>query len=322
MIHVSVIVPIHNAGKYLNDCLNALHEQTMQEMEFVLVLDCPTDGSDVVAKRYAQSDSRFVIVENDMNLHIGPSRNKGIDKAKGTYLAFCDHDDIMEPDMYQLLYNEAVSYHADIVISRPAIMQQGQKIPWEINATTKPQILSDLLSSGGSKQNISHLCNIHNVLYRAILIQEHAIRFVNTKTNTPEDVFFNIETIYAAQTVYIFPQALYYHRIIEDSAGHQSQYLSWRNRFNGLQYIYDWLISRRLYDSMQTDFSLMVQKKISDGLLSIIVHKGSYEEFQTAYRQARHYPFTQTAFRNYRDEQPRPLIKKIIRRILAFCLAL
>lgn len=322
MINVSVIVPIYNAGEYLNDCLDALHAQTMQEMEFILILDRPTDGSDLVAKRYAQTDHRFVIVENDTNLHIGQSRNKGIELAKGTYLAFCDHDDIMEPHMYETLYAQALAHHADIVISQPAIMQQERKILWDIDASTKDRILSDLLSSGGTQQNISHLCNIHNVLYRADLIQEHAIRFVDTRTTTPEDVFFNIETVYAAKTIHLLPQALYYHRILEQSTGHQSQYLGWTYRFNGLQYMYNWLVQNRLYTAMQSDFSLMVQKKISDGLLSIIVHHGGWKQFLTAYRQARNYPFTRTAFRTYRDEQPRTFGKRTIRRLLAFCLAL
>lgn len=321
-MNVSVIVPIYNAGKYLNDCLDALHAQTMQEMEFLLVLDCPTDGSDEVAKRYAQMDTRFVLVENDTNLHIGNSRNKGIELAQGEYIAFCDHDDIMEPDMYQTLYSQALANDADIVISQPAVIQNNQKHVWETTASEKDQILSDLLSSGGTAQNISRFCNIHNVLYRAALIKKHAICFVNTKTTTPEDVFFNIETIHAAQTLRLVPQPLYYHRIIEESTGHQTLYLGWKCRFNGLNYMYNWLLHNRLFESKQMDFYLMAQKKISDGLISIIVHRGGWHEFFTAYRQAKHYPFTKAAFKNYRDHQPRPLTKRIFRRLLAYSLAL
>ena len=326
MINVSVIVPIHNAGKYLSECLDALHAQTLQEMEIILVRDCPTDGSDQVAKRYARTDKRFIIIENATNLHIGNSRNKGISVAKGEYIAFCDHDDIMEPEMYQALYSQALISKADIVISQPAILQNGTKQIWDIpcyeETSKKEHILADLLSSGGTKQNISHFCNIHNVLYRTSLMKEHAIQFVDTKTTNPEDVFFNIENIYSAKQVIISNQPLYYHRIIDESTGHQTQYLGWKNRFRGLEYMYQWIVTHHLYSSMQCDFYLMVQKKISDGLISIIIHRKGWKEFQTAYRQARQYPFTKAAFKNYRDEQQRPLTKKIIRRLLAYSLAL
>ena len=50
-IRVSVIIPVYNAGEYLRPCLEALMAQTLQEMEFIFVLDCPTDGSDVLVKK-------------------------------------------------------------------------------------------------------------------------------------------------------------------------------------------------------------------------------------------------------------------------------
>ena len=119
-IRVSVIIPVYNAGEYLRPCLEALMAQTLQEMEFIFVLDCPTDGSDVLVKQYAQKDKRFVVIENEENLHIGLSRNRGIEAARGEYIAFCDHDDVMRPEMYQELYDFAASQSYDIVMSIPA----------------------------------------------------------------------------------------------------------------------------------------------------------------------------------------------------------
>ena len=83
IIKVSVIVPVYNAGVHLKKCLGSLSSQTLKEMEIILVLDCPTDGSDKVAEEFAQRDSRFRILRNSENLHIGNSRNEGLKVAKG-----------------------------------------------------------------------------------------------------------------------------------------------------------------------------------------------------------------------------------------------
>ena len=101
LIKVSVIVPIYNAGENLVRCLDTIVNQTLKDIEIILVLDCPTDGSDVIAKNFAQQDSRIIILENTTNLHIGESRNRGIEIAKGEYLHFSDHDDYRELDMLE-----------------------------------------------------------------------------------------------------------------------------------------------------------------------------------------------------------------------------
>ena len=117
MPKVSVIVTIYNAGKYLACCLDSLIYQTLEDIEIILVLDCPSDGSDVLAKSYATNDNRIVIVENKVNLHIGESRNEGLKIAQGEYVTFMDHDDFCKPFMLEVLYNKANSINADAVFS-------------------------------------------------------------------------------------------------------------------------------------------------------------------------------------------------------------
>ena len=114
---VSIIVPVYNAGRHLKRCLDSLVEQTLQEIEIILVLDVPTDGSDKVAEDYAQRDDRIKLVYNKLNLHIGFSRNEGLKVAQGEYIGFTDHDDHCESDMFEQLYNKAKNKNADIVVS-------------------------------------------------------------------------------------------------------------------------------------------------------------------------------------------------------------
>ena len=114
---VSIIVPIYNAGKFLEKCLDTLVNQTLKDIEIILVLDCPTDGSDRIAREYAEKDPRIRLIVNEQNLNIGLSRNEGLKIARGEYIGFSDHDDWRELDMYEKLYQKAREDQADIAIS-------------------------------------------------------------------------------------------------------------------------------------------------------------------------------------------------------------
>ena len=113
MVKVSVIVPIYNSEKYLKKCIDSLVSQTLDDMEFILINDGSTDGSDEIIKSY--NDSRIKYFKRT-NHGIGATRNFGIDKANGDFIGFLDSDDYVEPDMYLKMYNECVNKNLDIVI--------------------------------------------------------------------------------------------------------------------------------------------------------------------------------------------------------------
>ena len=114
---VSIIVPVYNAGSYFSKLLDSLTGQTLKEIEIILVLDCPTDGSDRVAEEYAARDGRIVLVRNRENLHVGFSRNEGLKIARGEYIGFCDHDDWVEPEMFEKMYHQGKETGAEVVVA-------------------------------------------------------------------------------------------------------------------------------------------------------------------------------------------------------------
>ena len=72
---ISVIIPVYNAGIYLPERIESILNQTLKDIEIIIVLDCPTDGSDKVAESYSRKDERIKLIYNPANLHIGLSRN-------------------------------------------------------------------------------------------------------------------------------------------------------------------------------------------------------------------------------------------------------
>ena len=106
---VSVVLPVYNVEPYIGRCIESLRAQTLGDIELIFVDDCGTDGSMAAVEAWAARDSRVRILRNEENLGQGPSRNRGIEAARGDYLAFFDPDDYATPDFFELLYAAATS---------------------------------------------------------------------------------------------------------------------------------------------------------------------------------------------------------------------
>lgn len=113
MYKISVIVPAYNIAQYLPRCLDSILNQTHKNLEIIVISDGSTDETNDIIIDYAQKDSRIVPVFK-ANSGVSSTRNKGLDIASGDYIGFVDGDDYIEPDMYELLINNAIEYNADI----------------------------------------------------------------------------------------------------------------------------------------------------------------------------------------------------------------
>ncbi|HFI2446415.1 TPA: glycosyltransferase family 2 protein [Streptococcus suis] len=100
---ISVIIPVYNAEKYLQRCIDSLLSQTYSNIEFIFVDDCSTDRSLEILKNNAHRDNRVKIVEQNENGGASISRNVGLFLAKGEFIGFVDSDDFVEPTMYENL---------------------------------------------------------------------------------------------------------------------------------------------------------------------------------------------------------------------------
>ena len=86
-IKVSVVLPVYNVEQYIGKCIESLKLQTLKELEFIFVDDKSQDGSIKIVESAAREDQRICILYNDENIGAGPSRNHGIEMARGEYLS-------------------------------------------------------------------------------------------------------------------------------------------------------------------------------------------------------------------------------------------
>lgn len=190
MIDISIIVPIYNAEKYLNKCIESLINQTKKELEFILINDGSTDNSEKIIKKY--KDKRIKYFKNE-NQGIGKTRNFGIEKARGKYIMFVDSDDYIDKNMAKLMFDKAFSNSLDMVVCDyyKVINNENieEKLPSFKPTTLKnsPNLLGDINLSPWNK------------IYKTSLIKDNNIKFVENLKY--EDAPFVIEALDKANKV-------------------------------------------------------------------------------------------------------------------------
>ena len=112
---ISVIVAVYNTEKYVEKCLNALLNQTYQNLEIIVVEDGSTDNSKEVLKKYADN-KKIKIIYNKKNSGLSYSRNVGLENATGDYIGYIDSDDYVDLDYYEKLMHAIIDNKADIAI--------------------------------------------------------------------------------------------------------------------------------------------------------------------------------------------------------------
>lgn len=115
MVKISVIVPVYNTQKYLNECLNSLINQTFQDIEIICINDGSTDDSLEVLNEFSKKDNRIKIV-TQKNSGLSASRNHGIELSKGEYIYFIDSDDYIELNTLKELYDISIENSCDLII--------------------------------------------------------------------------------------------------------------------------------------------------------------------------------------------------------------
>lgn len=110
---ISVIIPAYNTGKYIKRCLKSITNQTYTKLEIIVVNDGSTDNTASIVTEMIKTDSRIVLI-NQENAGVTFARNTGINAANGEFIGFVDSDDEIEPEMYEILYNNAIEHDADI----------------------------------------------------------------------------------------------------------------------------------------------------------------------------------------------------------------
>ena len=132
---ISIIIPVFNAENTIENCINSILNQTYSNFEIIIIDDGSHDGSLIKCKNVSKNDSRIKVFSIE-NAGVSNARNYGIKKSRGKYIGFIDSDDIIDMDMYEILYNNIVHSNSDISICGYSIVYNNGKIE-KRNGTNK-----------------------------------------------------------------------------------------------------------------------------------------------------------------------------------------
>ncbi|OZG65393.1 glycosyl transferase [Bifidobacterium hapali] len=208
MTFVSVLVPVYNVEKYVDECLRSIQNQTFVDFEVVIVNDGSTDKSKEICEKYVSSDKRFHLYSQS-NMGLASARNTSLRYARSEYVAFVDSDDYIDPDYLFKLVEVINKYKVDISICNKILSFDSGKRIVESNTFFSNKVItpSEALRALNSWQSFNTA--VWGKLFKRSLFD--GISFPAGKLS--EDAYVIFELFGKAKNgVYFRPDALYYYR--------------------------------------------------------------------------------------------------------------
>ncbi len=202
---VSIIVPVYNAGEYIQRCMHYLVMQSVKDIEIIVVNDGSTDNSMEYVQKLSKIDKRIKIINQENKLQ-GSARNNGLNHAKGEYIGFCDADDFVDYEYYETLYNTAKKYNSDIALAEYVRVGTNKFKP-RLNIDLEAVYENIIDKINICKQNKNECPT--NKIYRTDFLRKNHILF--PEAMYCEDKLFSIKAVYYADKISTAPNVRYYY---------------------------------------------------------------------------------------------------------------
>lgn len=211
-ILISILVPVYNTSKYLDECIESILNQNIKDIEIICINDGSTDNSLDILNKYAKKDSRIIIIDKD-NTGYGNSMNLGLKKAKGEFIGIVESDDFVSREMFEKLYTSAHDQDVDIVKSNYYSYK---------NEKSKEFTFTEVLEK--CKYNIpfnplenKEIFNVQGCIWSAIYNREFLLKnniwFNETPGASYQDISFNIKVWSCSKKVLLLKEAYLNYRI-------------------------------------------------------------------------------------------------------------
>lgn len=147
MIKVSVIIPVYNVEEYIEKCIKSIINQSLKEIEIILINDGSPDNSQNIIDLYQKKDNRIISIIKK-NGGQGSARNEGLRIARGEYIVFVDSDDWIDEKMLEVLYNKAKQDNCDIVVSNAYKVYGNRKVKYDMIMTSGENDIDTYMLNG------------------------------------------------------------------------------------------------------------------------------------------------------------------------------
>ncbi|MGG4411267.1 glycosyltransferase family 2 protein [Niallia taxi] len=205
---VSVIVPLYNVIDLIEETIESLLKQTLTEIEYIFIDDESSDGTYERALDYEQKHLHIKVIRQASNSGVSAARNRGIKEATGDYVFFMDSDDLLLENSLEILYNAAITNHADLVTGVHAAYTDGVVTPADM-FTQFPRLQMEGEKVLHENTELFYLIYCWGKLFKRELIAD--LKFPEG-VNYFEDQPFIVNAYIKALKIYSVPSVTYYHR--------------------------------------------------------------------------------------------------------------
>lgn len=269
---LSVIVPVYNVEKYIDECIESICNQTYKNLEIILVDDGSTDNSGKRCDYWAEQDNRIKVIHKQ-NGGISSARNAALDIASGEYVAFVDSDDLIMPTMYQEMIDNITDDKSIVVCDYEIIDESGNSLGCESNILMKNEYTPQdfLVSVYKSPRIHTNVVVAWNKIYSKEFFDN--VRYTDGFIHEDEEIIHRL--VLSAKRIVFIARKLYLYRIRSGSIMHSE---------NKGRAIYKYIALRnRLYDCKNANFtkeslSLIATDYINQGIRCWRSYKKGYCE--------------------------------------------
>lgn len=261
---ISVIVPVYNAEKYLNKCIESVLAQTYPDWELILVDDGSKDGSADIIDGYAASDTRIKAIHQE-NAGPGMARNRGIEDASGDYITFLDSDDYLSDDFYEQM-RPLMEQAADcIIFDYQFVSDSGKKLG------NGHSIDSNILHPGLMERKSAFVYTFGSTggkLYNRKVLFQYNIKFA--ELFRCEDMPFTKIALARCSSIYYLPKRLYNYVQVESSLMHNAALNDERN----CQRAFDMVLEQLDDAGMDEELIAVELREVLNNSVQIMIGRG------------------------------------------------
>ena len=208
MTKVSIIIPVYNTEKYIDECITSVINQTYKDIEIILINDGSTDSSLSICKKYEKMDSRITII-NRKHKGVSFARNEGLKKCTGKYVMFLDSDDYYNLDYVERMYNALTKNKCDMVITGFKLRYKKSK---SILQYSNHDLILNFNSIISDIVNTTYFNSMSKTIIKKSIIDKNKIAF-DTSLNYFEDYKFSFDSMKHSKKIMYLSNCLYNYRV-------------------------------------------------------------------------------------------------------------
>ena len=227
---VSIIVPIYNVEPYLKKCIDSIINQTLTNIEIILVNDGSTDNCGKIIDEYAKMDNRVIAIHKE-NGGQASARNMGLEISRGKYIGFVDSDDWIDSNMYEIMYKSIEGSKSDICVCGRKTYSSNEKLSYKLD------IIDETIDFRYYKVDeyvskrlfYEHTVSSCNKLYKKKIIEKNNIRFKDVSYVGSEDTLFNYSILCCARSIRCIDK-VYYNQLSREGSTARTYKPGYMNR--------------------------------------------------------------------------------------------